>query len=131
MRENIISVVIEKPVLEVFEFSTDPANTPKWVDSILQEEVIGHPVDIGSVYRNQNKEGVWSEVRVIAYEPNRLFVLQEAKYTVEYTYEDLGTAGTRLTYREWVDEGELESPFGQNVLDKLKVVMEKSLTHQS
>lgn len=34
MRENKITVVIDKPINKVFEFTTNPKNTHLWIPSI-------------------------------------------------------------------------------------------------
>ncbi len=31
MKRNRLNVIIEKPVEEVFEFTTNPKNTPSWI----------------------------------------------------------------------------------------------------
>jgi hypothetical protein len=46
-----------------------------------------------------------------------------SNYRVLYTYTDLGNK-TELEYFEWVEAGELEDPFEQDVLTKLKNVIE-------
>lgn len=42
MKMNTLSIVINKPVADVFAFTVDPANTPRWIDGIV-EEVTDNP----------------------------------------------------------------------------------------
>ena len=64
MKNNRLVVKINKPSSEVFAFYIDPENTPLWVDSIIAEQTNEWPIKIGTVYRNQNKFGEWSEYTV-------------------------------------------------------------------
>lgn len=129
MQENRISIKIDKPVSEVFDFTTNPLNTSKWIDSIEVEETNEWPPKIGTVYRNKNKiTGKWSIYRVAFIVPDRGFELvsKNGNYHVLYRYVRYKGGLTHMAYEEWVDVGELEDPFTQSVLDKLKVVMESS-----
>ena len=38
MKSNKLTIKIKKPVQEVFLFTTDPKNTPLWVDDCVKEE---------------------------------------------------------------------------------------------
>jgi len=126
MKINKVTVIINKPISEVFNFATDPANTPKWVESIVVEQVNEWPIKLGTAYKNQNRSGEWSEYRVTQFDQDRLFVLMKlnGNYSVEYTFSELGDNKTKLVYRELVETGELAEPFTQKELDKLKVAIE-------
>ncbi len=55
IREEL-SVVIERPVEEVFAFVTDPENEPLWQSTSLEtERTSGGPVGVGSTFRNTSK----------------------------------------------------------------------------
>lgn len=111
----------------MFDFTLDPVNTPKWVSSIVQEMRNENPTKLGTVYKNQNKEGKWSEYEVTEFEPNKVFVMSQksGSYHVKYTFTVVSENQTELEYYEYVDNGEIDEPFTQDVLQKLKNVMEQ------
>ncbi len=43
MQENKITVIINKPIEEVFEFTTNPKNTHLWITSINEEIAEEYP----------------------------------------------------------------------------------------
>lgn len=128
MKDCRLSIKINKSVSEVFEFTTDPNNTPLWVDSIVHEEVNENPVKLGTIYRNKNKEGVWQEYKVTKFEKDKVFVFSQknSTYHVKYTFFEIDKNTCELEYYEWVDEGDLDEPFTIDILEKLKNILENS-----
>lgn len=123
MKENILKVVINHSIENVFEFTTNPINTHKWIPFVLEEKTNEYPPKINTKYSNKSVGGgVWNEYSVVSFVKNSKFTLQNIRdnYFVEYSYRSLGENITELTYREWVIEGELKEPFTQSVLDNLK-----------
>ncbi len=127
MKDKRLSIRISKPVNEVFAFTITPMNTKLWVDSVKVEETNEWPIHIGSKYRNQNKTtGEWNEYTVTDYKEYKVFELasKDKNYHVRYTYNSIDQETSEFEYYEWVDKGELEDPFTQEILEKLKSVVE-------
>lgn len=127
MKRNRIVVSINRRAEEVFSFVLDPRNTPLWIDSIVREETNEWPARLGTVYRNQTKQGEWREYTITAYEQDRMFILSQNKgdYHVQYTVRPIGKAETELEYVEWQDVGKVDNPFTPDILHKLKTVLEQ------
>lgn len=125
--QNILSVSIDLPVAEVFEFTTNPQKTPLWIEGMEEEQASEFPPKVGSFYRNRSFGcGVWSVYEVSGYEKDRLFALRrEDGYNVVYTYQPY-EKGTLMTYDEWMEDGKggLEELFTLAHMEKLKAVME-------
>lgn len=127
MKELKLKVIVNKPIGEVFEFSINPNNTPKWIEGIVKEETSEWPLKLGTTYRNQNTQGEWSTLTVTDLVPNEVFELSqvEGAYHVHYTFTALTDNSCELEYREWVDEGEISDLFTQETLDTLKKIIEE------
>ncbi len=117
--------MIGAPAAKVFVFVTDPANTPKWIDFISQEKTNEWPPRLGTIYKNQNEAGEWRELEITEYVKNRMFVMSDhgSGYNVKYTLSAAGPNTTELEYYEWMDSGELDQPFTQEPLKKLKSIL--------
>ena len=92
MKSNKLIIKINKPVHEVFAFTLNPAKTPSWISFIVKEEVNEKPTKIGTIFRNQNQNGKWSEYTVTAYEENKIFIFTsgDGNYSVKYTFTPVG-----------------------------------------
>jgi uncharacterized protein YndB with AHSA1/START domain len=127
MKSQKLTVQISKPVAEVFEFVTNPANTPKWIDFISKEETNEWPVKLETIYTNRDKAGELRDLEITEFEQDKMFVLtsRETGYNVRYTLKQANNNITKLEYYEWMDNGELKDPFTIEPLKKLKSVLEK------
>lgn len=124
--ENKLTIKINKPVKEVWNFLLDPKNTPKWVPSIEYEETNEWPPKEGTIYKNRTKiNGVWSKYIVIGLKKYDTFTfMQDDKnYCVRYTFTPVGDNATEFEYFEWVEKGTLLYPFTMAILKKLKKLL--------
>lgn len=126
MKEKKLTIKINRTAAEVFAFCLNPANTPFWVKSIVKEETNEQPTKLGTIYRNVNRVGQWSEYRIIFYNQDKMFEmkLNDNNYHVRYTLTPIGEKECELEYYEWVEKGDLADPFTQDILEKLKTVIE-------
>jgi len=126
MKENKITVIINKPIEEVFEFTTNPKNTHLWIPSIDEEIAEEYPPKINTTYKNRGKDSDWDFYKVVEFKENEVFTMTELdeNYSVRYTYRKLDSNKTELEYFEWMKDGELSNPFTKEILMKLKSVME-------
>jgi len=127
VKDKKLQIQVNKTAEEVFLFTLDPKNTPLWIDSIVKEETNEKPTKQGTVYKNMNSKGQWSEYTITAFEKNKMFEMtsEDKNYHVRYTLSSLSNKTSELEYYEWVDDGDLEEPFTQDILNKLKAVLEK------
>jgi hypothetical protein len=128
MRENKIVIKIKCSVSDIFNFTLNPTNTPKWIASIVEEKSNESPSKLGTIYRNKNKDGIRTEYEIVEFKKNKAFTMKQkdSNYRVRYTLKSLKDGSTELTYFEWVEIGELEDPFSKGTLNKLKAIMEKN-----
>lgn len=126
MKENKITIIINKPIEKVFEFTINPRNTPLWIESIAEEVSDEYPPQINTRYKNRGKDSDWNVYKVVEFKKNKIFTLTELdeNYSVKYIYNKLGENKTELIYFEWVEKGEIQNPFTQEILNKLKSAME-------
>ncbi len=126
MKENKLTIKINKSVQEVFEFTITPPNTTRWIDSVVKEKTSEWPVKVGTIYTLQNKKGDPSEVIVSAIKENEMveWISKDQNYHCRYIFKSKGDNITEFEYYEWVDKGDMEEPFTQETLEKLKKVIE-------
>jgi polyketide cyclase/dehydrase/lipid transport protein len=140
-RSQTLTITINRPASDIFHYTLDPANTPKWIDFIVAEEANEEPPKLGTQYKNQNASGEWTEYELIGFEPPEHFTLARigGSYRVKYTFTPVATPendpsdsgqdnqdATKVEYHEWVEEGELTHPFPPEALQKLKSVLEEA-----
>ncbi len=72
-----VSVVIKRPVEEVFSFVNDPANETLWSSGIVESSQISEgPVGVGTVMREVNRilgKRIENTYEITEYEPNKRY----------------------------------------------------------
>jgi len=126
MKDNKLSIKINVPVDLLFSFTITPPNSTLWLPATLKEETNELPVKVGTIYTLTDKDESHFIVTVTRLENNELveWVAADNNYHCRYTYQALDDKTSELDYCEWVDSGEIEGPFTQGTLEKLKQVLE-------
>lgn len=127
MKDKRLTIVINKPVSEVFEYTINPANTPNWIDGIVLEETNEFPAKLGTIYRNKNKLGDWNEYKMTYFVKDKMFELKHKNgfYYVRYSFRTTKEGYCNFEYYEWVTKGHLDDTFSDKVLQKLKTKIEQ------
>jgi hypothetical protein len=126
MKDLKLTIKINKPVKDMFEFTLNPKNTPKWIDAIVIEQTNEWPAKLGTIYRNQDTAGEWRELEITAFEKDKMFVLSSKNgYHVRYAFVPIDENSTEFEYTEWMDNGELKDLLTMEVLEKLKQKVEE------
>ncbi len=126
MKENKLTIQINKPISDVFSYTVTPPNTKFWVDSIVDEKTSEWPIQVGTVYQEKMRNGEWESYTVINFKEDEIFELasKDGNYHVRYIYKPVGNSACELEYYEWVDVGDLKDPFTKIILEKLKSIIE-------
>ena len=97
------TVVIRRPIEDVFGFLADFENVPRWNDAIVKTHKVSQgPVGVGTIYQQVRSVPSWSEERfeVTAYNPPRQLEIQGhlGPFPSHLSYAlDAVPEGTRLT----------------------------------
>ncbi len=118
---------INKSAEEVFDFTMNPANTHLWIDGVSKETADEYPPNVGTNYRNWDHAGEMNEYKVTQFDRPKTFQLDATQkdYKVRYTFTPISVNETELEYFEWSESNKLHSPFMQEILEKLKEVVER------
>jgi len=128
MKKNKLIIEINRPIDKVFEFTITPPNSAKWIPGVVREETNEWPIRVGTVYKLTDKDGKSSEVIVKTIKENEMveWITKDKNYHCRYTYKQVNKNITELEYFEWMDKGNIEDPFTESVLKKLKKALESN-----
>lgn len=126
MKNNKLTIQINKSVAEIFEFTITPPNSTKWIPNIVKEEINEWPIRIGTIYKLQDNKGEWTEVVVENLKKDEFveWASKDKNYHCRYLFKTIKNGISELAYTEWVNKGQINEPFTMNILGKLKLVLE-------
>ena len=125
-----LSIDIDRPVHEVWEYLTEPENVPEWQSSaVSSHQVSAGPIGVGARLQDERRflgKRATSDVEVSEFEPERLFTLHglsgPVRFTVRHRLSQNGS-GTRLDVEAEADPG---SGLGRLV----RPVVERAAEHE-
>lgn len=126
MKENRLTIFINKPVKDVFEYSLESSNVPKWINSVKEEIPLERPVRLGTKLKNIGVDtNTWNQYEMIDFQPPKTFTLKRLNgdYYVRYTCIEKN-GGTEFEYFEWAEK-ELDGIMEIEALEKLKKLLEE------
>ena len=126
LKDNELTIFINKPAKEVFEFSLESKNVPKWILGIKKEIPSELPVKLGTKLKNIGvKSKTWNSYEVIDFDPPKTFTLKRLNgdYFVRYTCVEKD-GGTQFEYYEWAEKGTLDGLMQMDALERLKYLIE-------
>ncbi len=123
MKENRLEIIINKSIGEVFDFCITPPKARFWVPDIVDEKTNEWPIRVGTIYTEIKKDKSSFNIVVTDFKKNKYieWKTEDGKYVVRYTFEAIGLYKTQLVY---VEGGKIENPFTNEILEKLKEVIE-------
>jgi uncharacterized protein YndB with AHSA1/START domain len=100
------SIMIDRPVEEVFAYVTDVTNDPSWHTDVLEAKKTSEgPIGMGTIWHSRFKPSMGiseGDMEVVSFEPNRRQVMRgqigPMQPTLTYLFEQ-ADSGTRFTRR--------------------------------
>lgn len=139
------SIIIHRPVTQVFSFVSNPENTKSWQPEVIEHKMLSDgPMGLGSKMRHVSKfmgRRIEVNIDITEFVPNRKIAFQVVSgtlpYTICYVFGPDGN-GTRFTYSAVMPNNfllklmqPLMMPNAKRVIDKditrLKALLEKQV----
>jgi hypothetical protein len=123
MNYNKLTATVSKPLAEVFAFCITPPKAKLWVPGIINETTNEWPAKIGTVYTEFKDDNTSFNIIVTDYKENEYieWKTEDGNYHVRYTFTPIDQTTTQL---EYVETGNVDKPFTQEVLEELRQVIE-------
>ena len=107
------TVLIKRPVNEVFAFVGNPENTPKWASgSVGAKKITEGPIRAGTKYRSVAQglgRRMEAETEMTVYEPNKTFVSTvrsgPVPAEIRYTFDKVDEGTTLRVTMDWKPGG--------------------------
>jgi hypothetical protein len=124
MNVNKLVITIHRPIASVFAFCITPPKANLWVPGIVNETTSEWPAKVGTIYTEYTNDDTSFTIIVTEYKENDYieWKTEDDKYHVRYTFTPIDQNTTQLIY---VETGDVDKPFTQEVLEKLKHVVEE------
>lgn len=124
MKYNKLLIKINKPLAEVFAFCITPPNVKSWATGFIDEKTNEWPIKVGTIYTEYKDDNTSFKIIVTDYKKRDYieWKTEDGNYHVRYTFTLIDQNITQL---EYVETGEVDKPFTQETLEKLKKVIEK------
>jgi uncharacterized protein YndB with AHSA1/START domain len=99
------SIIVNRPVDQVFRFMADPLNYPKWMDGVARAEPISQKsLGVGSKVRLVGKLAMWKidgPMEITEYEPNHKLGIASTipgamDFKATWTFQRSGPTATRI-----------------------------------
>ena len=129
MKVNKLTIIIDRDIQTVFEYTTNPSNTHLWINFVAKEIAESYPPIIWTLYKNYSIDSkIWDIYKVKEFISDNIFTLTDSdgNYHVQYTYRAIDDNSTELEYYEWMEDWILTNPFSYNHLETLKQILENS-----
>lgn len=128
MKENKINIGVNKPVSEVFNFCITPPNSARWIPGVTDETTTEWPITVGTTYNLRNTRDELSAMTVVDFKQDEFieWVSEDGRYHCRYTFRSSTPKSTELLYHEWAEGNDIEDPFTEEILNKLKTEIENS-----
>ncbi len=115
-----LTIVIARPIAEVFAFMVDYRNNPKWQEGLLAVEQPDHPPHVGAKISTTRKvmgRTTTSVIRITEYADERVIRSRTDSGPVDYEggyrFETAGDEGTRVVYEGTITTGRFMGPVGR------------------
>ena len=105
MAEFKQSVLIDRPLAEVFAFVSNLENDPPWTAAVEVHRTSQGPVGVGTTFRQRDRflgRALDLTLEVVGYEPNHTITLKTTSGMLSFggtrVVEPVGDAATRVTF---------------------------------